>query len=126
MPEAGILFASGTALRCGEGRKKWRDRVGGFLKIWWKEQRLEERGGPGGRAREPGGPPLKTPPPPAPRAPAAGFYCGRDQVCFWTKLRMASKLSALMTCSMRQASSAATMGSTPRLLSQAERKVCRS
>ena len=40
--------------------------------------------------------------------------------------RMAAKLSALMTCSMRQASSAATLGSTPRAVSQLERKVCRS
>ena len=54
--------------------------------------------------------------------PARWIYWGWD----WplrTKARMASKLSALMTCSMRQASSAATTGSTPRAVSQAEREL---
>ena len=43
-------------------------------------------------------------------------------ICFF----IASKLSALMTCSIRQASSAAVFESTPRYSSQEVRRVCRS
>lgn len=38
----------------------------------------------------------------------------------------ASKVSLLITCSMRQASSAAICGSTPIVVSQLEMRVCRS
>ena len=39
---------------------------------------------------------------------------------------IAAKLSTLITCSMRQASSAATFGETPSEVSHSDKKVCRS
>ena len=46
--------------------------------------------------------------------------------CFAVWALKASKVSLLITCSMRQASSAATSGLTPRVTSQSEKRVWRS
>ena len=50
----------------------------------------------------------------------------RQSVCCCTWRLIASKLSALMTCSIRHASSAAVDFSTPSAASQSDKKVCRS
>lgn len=54
---------------------------------------------------------------------AASYRCS---VCCCTWRLIASKLSALMTCSIRHASSAAVDFSTPSAASQSDKKVCRS
>lgn len=54
---------------------------------------------------------------------AASYRCS---VCCCTWRLIASKLSALMTCSIRHASSAAVDASTPSAASQSDKKVCRS
>lgn len=60
-------------------------------------------------------------------ASTSGFVCVRRFYSFcFVCLLMASKLSLLMTCSMRQASCTAVSGSTPRVISQSDKRVWRS
>lgn len=56
-------------------------------------------------------------------------YVGKwdqSEKCGSTAFLMAAKLSLLITCSIRQASSSAVFASTPRLISQPDKKLWRS
>ena len=59
--------------------------------------------------------------------PSGYFAVFSSTPAFWRAWRLiASKLSALMTCSIRQASPVATEGVTPSAVSQSDSRVCRS